>query len=316
MEVTSNDPSINASSELTLRVQTLNPLQINSNIEFTIPADFSVGTITAIGTLGSAMYPSPTWVFDAATRKLSVDSFNQAYLGSREFIYIVVKSVVNPAQTNPTASFTFAIFDPLKNPVEQALSGISFTATAGGFASISVSVDLKVINEQSAAYTFTMRPQDTFTSAAIIKILLPTQIYVDRESRVSEAPAGGIVDITTAKTEVNFNRIIYIRDAFPNGMPSLQTFSFTLSDFRNPSTTQTTDSFSVKIFYTEDTNEVSLYTGNELTFTAEPSTALTMAVTLKEQKTGEMQSGMVFEGSMDFDSPIDKQAYLRIQIPA
>lgn len=181
--------------------------------------------------------------------------------------------VTNPSQTEPTATFTYKLFDPSNNIVEESTTDISFTATAGGFGTISVSADKTKINEDLVKYTFTMRPQDTFTSDAIIKITCPTQIDVDSEANVSGG-TGGLIDTATANTDVKFNRIIYIYDAFPSGMAEVTTFDIEVSGFTNPSTTQPTDSFKVKIFYTEDTNEVSNYSGSALTFTATPSTVL------------------------------------------
>ena len=134
-----------------------------------------------------------------------------------------------------------------------------------------------------------MRPQDTFSSDAIIKITLPTQVYVGQDCNVSGGTTG-IVDIFTARVEVRFNRIIYITDAFPNGMQTVNDFTIELTSFTNPPTTQPTDSFEIKIFYEENTNEVSTYTGNEMTFTAEPSTALQVGATLTELLTGQTQT--------------------------
>ena len=138
MEVTSDDPSINAASTLTMRVQTINPLQPQSNIQITIPSDFGVDGITEVSTLGSALETNPVWTFDQASRVLTVKKINKIYLATREFLYIVVGKVKNPGQTSPTASFMYEIFDPADKVVEGVNSGITFEATAGGFGFIAV----------------------------------------------------------------------------------------------------------------------------------------------------------------------------------
>ena len=97
VEVTSNDPSINEISTLTVRIELVNPIEIDSNVQLTIPADFGVGFITSVTTLGSSLYPTPAWTFDEATRLLTVTAINQVYLASRSFIYIVINEVVNPS---------------------------------------------------------------------------------------------------------------------------------------------------------------------------------------------------------------------------
>ena len=102
-------------------------------------------------------------------------------------------------------------------------------------------------------------------------------------------------------------------------MSTIQTFSFTISDFINPSSTQTTDAFEVIIYYTEKTNEVthSTTTNPNLMITATPSmTALTMGATLTELKTGQTQTNFTITGSLEWDNPIEKQSYLRIKIPS
>ena len=117
MEVTSDDPSINQPSSLTFRVQVQNPLRTDSNIEFTIPADFGVAGVDTVQTRGSNMYTdiSSKFIWDPATRTILINQFNKVPLGQREFIYFVVSTVVNPGQTNPTASFTYKIYDPDNN---------------------------------------------------------------------------------------------------------------------------------------------------------------------------------------------------------
>lgn len=85
MEVTADDSSINASSTLTFRVLTVNPLQIGSNIKFTIPAEFvstavNAATVTTRGITGN---PTPTASFDIITNVLTVNNFNIAYVAPR-----------------------------------------------------------------------------------------------------------------------------------------------------------------------------------------------------------------------------------------
>ena len=71
-------------------------------------------------------------------------------------------------------------------------------------------------------YTFTMRPSDVFSSNAQIKITLPAQLEVENECRIFAAD--DLIDLEASNVEVKFNRIIYIRDAFPTGMSVKETF--------------------------------------------------------------------------------------------
>jgi len=198
--------------------------------------------------------------------------------------------------------------------VEGVDTGITFEATAGGFGFVAVSVDDKLINKQNTHYTFTMRPQDVFDSKAILKIACPTQITVSQGAGVQGGTAGLVVP-SASRVDVKFDRVIYVYNAFPNGMATIQTFDITLNGFTNPATTQTTDSFHVSIFYEEGVSEVSVYRGNQLTISATPSTALTIEAVMSEKLTGQVQSSFVIKGVMEEHNPIEKQASLRIKIP-
>ena len=157
MVVESSDPSINAQSTLTLRVLTTNPLQTDSNIDFYIPADFDMSNISTIGTLGNALRNPVEFEINQVARIVSIKKFNAQYIPSREFIYFQVGQVTNPSQTDESASFTYRIFDPLENTIEEVLDGITFTASAGGFADASVVASDSLINESNVDYTFSMR---------------------------------------------------------------------------------------------------------------------------------------------------------------
>lgn len=80
MEVSSDDPSINAVSTLNLRIVTNIPLKKDSNLEITIPSDFGVDSITGVSTPGGYLLSNPQWTFNPTTRTLSVQKVNLIYL--------------------------------------------------------------------------------------------------------------------------------------------------------------------------------------------------------------------------------------------
>jgi hypothetical protein len=317
MQVTASDPSINMPSYLTLQIQTLMPIEIGSNIEITIPVDFTIenGALESVTTLGSSLDSDPTWTYDDATRTISVTAANIRTISSLGFMTFVVGPVINPGQSNPTESFTYLISDPQGAPVEQALDGITFQATAGGFASaILVEADAYTINKSNVAYTFTFQPQDDFNSNAIMKLVLPSQLYINEAAYIqtTEGAISNSQDLVT----VLFNRIVYIYNAFPSGYTAGAPFTFKLKGFTNPQNSQPTDSFEVKIFYEEYTNEVSHYLGQDLVFTATASTDITLESYLTESMTGESQTNFTIVGNMgDEDYTIEKQSYLKVFIP-
>lgn len=104
--------------------------------------------------------------------------------------------------------------------------------------------------------------------------------------------------------DVLFNRIIYVYDAFPNGLTEIQTFEIQLSDFINPSTTQETDSFEFKIFYEENVSEVSVYQGTQKTFKATPSEAITLSTPKSESYLTGAPVTLTFTATMELEASI------------
>ena len=141
-----------------IKIANVNPLPAESNIEITIPDDFDVTNIDAgaVTLLGSNFNSDPEATFDPETGRLTVSKINIVPLKSGDFIYVVVGPVTNPTDTEPTSSFSYLITDNLGNSVETVDTGITFTASAGGFSVIELEMDILTINEPNTSYTFTL----------------------------------------------------------------------------------------------------------------------------------------------------------------
>ena len=138
-----------------------------------------------------------------------------------------------------------------------------------------------------------------------MKLVLPSQLYINEAAYIqtTEGAISNSQDLVT----VLFNRIVYIYNAFPSGYTAGAPFTFKLKGFTNPQNSQPTDSFEVKIFYEEYTNEVSHYLGQDLVFTATASTDITLESYLTESMTGESQTNFTIVGNMgDEDYTIEK----------
>lgn len=83
-----------------------------------------------------------------------------------------------------------------------------------------------------------------------------------------------------AKVTVSYNHVVMIQNGFPNGYSEGDYIVFTLNGVTNPPTTDETSGITIKVYYEETSSEVNVYEGNDLTFTAEPSTSVTIAVEL------------------------------------
>ena len=115
------------------------------------------------------------------------------------------------------------------------------------------------------------------------------------DASLTEVSDGMNIDATIV---VQFNKYIYLYDAFPSGYTPPTPFSFTIWGFTNPPTAAITDSFHVCIFYEEGVNEVSNYQGTTaLTVTASASTKVSFRAENSESHTGDSNTQFTFYGS-------------------
>lgn len=89
---------------------------------------------------------------------------------------MTVGSVINPPETKPTSTFSLTIFDAAGGLIEAIDSGLYFTPLPGQFSKVAVTASDYMINEREVTYTFEVVPDDSFTSAAIMKLTIPDQI--------------------------------------------------------------------------------------------------------------------------------------------
>ena len=141
-----------------IKIANVNPLPAESNIEITIPDDFDFSMVDSytVTLLGSNFYSNPEALFDTESGRLIVNRINIVPLKSGDFIYVVFGPVINPTDTEPTSSFSYLITDNLGNSVETVDTGITFSASAGGFSVIELEMDILTINEPDTSYTFTL----------------------------------------------------------------------------------------------------------------------------------------------------------------
>ena len=100
-----------------------------------------------VTTQGSNLNAAPGSSLDLLTRVLTVEAVNTAYLAPFEFMYINIAGVINPGQTQPTATFAVTLLDSSNLPIEFIDNGVYFTATSGGFSYVLLTADNPYINE-------------------------------------------------------------------------------------------------------------------------------------------------------------------------
>jgi hypothetical protein len=103
---------------------------------------------------------------------------------------------------------------------------------------------------------------------------------------------------SSAQVSVQFGKYIYITNGFPNGYTAnsnlfVSPITFALKGFTNPPTITPSDSFELCIYYIDNINEVSRYTGTGLSITAIPSPMLSLSVDLSSSQANGDTTGFI-----------------------
>ena len=107
------------------------------------------------------------------------------------------------------------ISDTEGNRIEQVTDSVFFFTTAGGFIEIEITVptepeDKRIINEKNVPFTFRMKPENSFSSSAAIKITLPAQLFVEDPVVSIGYTLQTMNSVPSTQTDLRFNRIITI----------------------------------------------------------------------------------------------------------
>jgi hypothetical protein len=119
------------------------------------------------------MNSNPTYTLSTDKRTISITAFNNDYLESGAYIYIIISTLVNPSSTSETSSFSITILDSSNSQIETISSNVVYQATPGLIDSVIVTSDKYYINYNLSHYTFSFIPQDSFNTSAIIYIVFP-----------------------------------------------------------------------------------------------------------------------------------------------
>lgn len=186
-------------------------------------------------------------------------------------------------------------------------------ATPGTFSSASVTAQNLQISAVNVYYTFTLLPQHSFSSSALLKLTFPADFWVN--------PSGYIVNQSsnmgpTPQIKTLYNSEVYITKAFPNGYIASQPIKFTLTGITNPNTVTRSQPIKVSVFYDEDFNQIDNYSGSGMTITAQPAPVLSISVELSNPHTGQINDQLTITGSTPFGRPIVQGASLLVFIPS
>lgn len=204
-----------------------------------------------------------------------------------------IGEVVNPPKTQPSGTFTLSVFDSLGGLIETVDQGLYFLTLPGQFSKVAVTADDYMINEKDVTYAFEIIPDDSFTSEAIMRLTIPDQISADSITLTSTA-----VMSKDAKVDLQFGKYIYITNGFPSGYNAgsnlfVSPIKFSFKGFTNPPTISPSESFELSIYYVENKNEVSKYTGNALSITAIPSPMISLTVDLSSDEANGSTTGFI-----------------------
>ena len=115
---------INTLTSVTLEFTNANPLDVNSQLTFTIPSDF---TSSLASTLVSVSFRGGTYSASSFTlsgsNKVIVKNVNTGYVDAGTIGYVTFTQLTVPGSTLETGTFLFSISDSSGNVIEQMTSG-------------------------------------------------------------------------------------------------------------------------------------------------------------------------------------------------
>jgi hypothetical protein len=88
-------------------------------------------------------------------------------------MYLTIGPVTNPGQTSETGSFQVETTTDEGELIELIDKGIIFIPKAGELTGVELVSNNPYINQEDVTFTFTLTPNDSFTSIAIWKLTLP-----------------------------------------------------------------------------------------------------------------------------------------------
>lgn len=158
-----------------------------------------------------------------------------------------IGSIINPPSTKRYQSFTVSTFDSSGNMIDTATSGVFVqVTTANTLAAASISLS-NFVNGALSTYTISLTITNTHDSGSKVIVTPPTGVTFSTTSSTCAPVSSNISGVACSEISSNIEAILTLTSTQAKG----SVLSFTISNVKNPPTTQPTSTFMIYT-YTSD----------------------------------------------------------------
>ena len=247
---------INAVSTLSIMSTTSTTVPANGKIIITLPSVMSVSTSTSL--VWTFIEPSSlgtvSWSYsgNVITAVLGSTSLPAGYF------QINIAYVINPPSGTVTSSFLFETQNSSGTTLDSQSSGIVLQATSGSLTSVTLTPSSSVVGD-TTTLTVAIKITNKVLAGGKVKVTFPkwnpnAVISSDIKSMIGSGfVVTEISNIQQSTLSAAFTSdVLTISSGFPSDVAAGSTISFTVTQFLNPITTQTTTGYSAQ---TTDSND-------------------------------------------------------------
>jgi len=222
----------------------------NGFVKVDLPTEISIPdpTSSEATCIGVAGFLSTISCSISGSRITVADGFKTGNLSAGTSVSFSIGGVLNPVSQSTTSSFTFSTYDSSNYQIDVRNSGITVTmTTVSKFEKVELALG-STINGETNTYTFTFRASSPLRDGDRIYIRVP-----DRITPSGTPTCTGIILLSDSLGCNTLNKEIFITISAKVGsiIDAKQDFSFSISGFKNPSSTLSTDAL---IFEAQDSS--------------------------------------------------------------
>lgn len=238
-----------ATTTYTFTFKAQNAILQNGYITVDYPSQISIpNTSTAASSCAGVSGFQTTISCTISGSKIKVSNgFQTGNLAAGTQVSFSMGNIRSPVSTQTSSSFTYTTFDSSNYQIDTRSSGITVTMTSvNDLQSAAVTLGSSV-NGATTAYTFTMVASSPLINGDKIYIRVPSTI-----SPSVSPTCTGVTALASSLTCNTLNREILVTLAFSSGstLTAGSTFSFSIANFVNPSSTKPSDALT---FQAQDT---------------------------------------------------------------
>lgn len=309
--------TINSVSTLNVRATLSTVVPANGRIVITLPSSMSVST----GSTLTCSFAEPASV--TVSTCSYVGNVITATLGSTSlpasFFQINIASVVNPPSTTTTTTFQLQTQNSSGTALDSQTANIFLTATAGSLSTTSLTPSSLVVGA-TTTLTVSMTASNKVLAGGKVKVSFPkwnSQATVSSEilSMINTGfSVTAITNLQQASLVATFaSDILTISGAIPTQLAAGSVISFSVTNFRNPITTQTFSGFTIT---TTDSSDGIIDSASATMRITTAATVYETSFAAKTSSTTEVQEKAVFRLQFKIPVPVNSGCIIDITFPS